>query len=122
MTKLELAKAELDRLKVFEEYKNSTMMKMVAILGKDIPFEMSSSISNFTMASFIGHFHYKLQLCDIRLTLFRFCVLCKEGITSKMLFPLSLMLLYCVRIMLSASRQQLFKKRMLLLHYVYCVF
>ena len=61
-TKLELARKELDKLEVFEEYKNETMLDMVRILGKEVPEHMSMTIANFTMASFIGHFHYKIEL------------------------------------------------------------
>ncbi len=61
-TKLKLAKDELDRLEVFQEHKNPVMQAMITILGKDVPEAMSRTIANFTMASFIGHFHFKLQL------------------------------------------------------------
>ena len=61
-TKLELATNELERLEVFKEYKNRTMTNMVTILGKEVPEHMSQTIANFTMASFIGHFHFKIEL------------------------------------------------------------
>ncbi|RLA62744.1 MAG: hypothetical protein DRQ78_07635 [Epsilonproteobacteria bacterium] len=61
-TKLVLAKNELDKLKIFEEYKNRTMARMVEVLGEDVPEHMSMTIANYTMAGFIGHFHYKIEL------------------------------------------------------------
>lgn len=61
-TKLKLAKEELDRLGVFDVHQNNVMMAMTTILGKEVPFTMSMTIANFTMASFVGHFHFKLQL------------------------------------------------------------
>ena len=61
-TKLKLAEDELNRLEVFKEYKNETMSKMVEILGVEVPEHMAMTIANFTMASFIGHFHYKVKL------------------------------------------------------------
>ena len=60
--KLELATAELERLEVFKEYKNETMTDMVEILGPEVPEHMSITIANYTMASFVGHFHCKMKL------------------------------------------------------------
>jgi len=61
-TKLELAREELEKLEVFKEYKNRTMTNMTKVLGKDVPTTMAQTIANFTMASFIGHFHFKIEL------------------------------------------------------------
>jgi hypothetical protein len=61
-TKLELAEKELERLEVFKEYKNRTMTNMTKVLGKEVPHEMAQTIANFTMASFVGHFHFKIEL------------------------------------------------------------
>jgi len=61
-TKLELATVELERLEVFREYKNRTMTNMVKVLGKEVPEHMAQTIANFTMASFVGHFHFKIEL------------------------------------------------------------
>ena len=61
-TKLKLAREELEKLEVFKEYKNRTMTNMVTILGKEVPEHMAQTIANFTMASFIGHFHFKIEL------------------------------------------------------------
>ena len=64
MTNLELAKGELDRLDVFDGKLNSTALSMTKILGDDIPFTMALTIANYTMASFIGHFHYKIKMAE----------------------------------------------------------
>jgi len=61
-TRLKLAKDELDRLFVFGKYENKVMKDMVYILGDDVPDSMARAIANFTMSSFIGHFHTKLEL------------------------------------------------------------
>ncbi len=66
-TKLELAKNELDKLNVFNEYKNRTMTNMTTILGKEVPEHMAQTIANFTMASFVGHFHFKIELSPTNL-------------------------------------------------------
>jgi len=60
--KLELAEAELNKLNVFKEYKNRTMANMVKVLGEEIPEHMALTIANFTMAQFVGHFHFKIEL------------------------------------------------------------
>ena len=64
MTNLELAKGELDKLDVFDGKLNSTALSMTKILGDDIPFTMALTIANYTMASFIGHFHYKIKMAE----------------------------------------------------------
>lgn len=59
-----LAKFEerLSALGVFTTNKNKYAEDMVSILGDDVPYPMALAISNFTMASFVGHFHYKMYL------------------------------------------------------------
>jgi len=64
MDKLNLATEELNRLNVFDEHQNRTMMNMSTILGKEVPFAMKMTIANFTMASFVGHFHFKIALSE----------------------------------------------------------
>ncbi len=61
-TKLTLAKEELEKLEIFKEYRNKTMVRMIEVLGEDVPEHMSMTIANYTMASFVGHFHYKIEL------------------------------------------------------------
>jgi len=62
--KLELARNELTKLEVFKEYKNRTMTNMTKILGKEVPEHMAQTIANFTMAGFVGHFHFKIKLSE----------------------------------------------------------
>jgi len=64
MTKLEIVKQELDRLNVFAEHKNKTAHQMTEILGEDIPFPMSLTIANYSMATFTNHFHLKIKLAE----------------------------------------------------------
>lgn len=64
MTKLELVKNELDKLNVFDNKLNSIASDMAKILGDDIPFPMSLAIANYTMSSFVGHFHYKINVSE----------------------------------------------------------
>lgn len=62
MTKLELVKHELDKNDVFNGKLNNTALDMVKMLGDDIPFSMALGIANYVMASFVGHFHYKILM------------------------------------------------------------
>ena len=64
MTKLELAKAELDKNQMFSGEKNQTALDLVSILDKDVPFTMAYTLANFTMASYIAHFHFKILIKD----------------------------------------------------------
>lgn len=62
MNKLELVTRELNTLGAFDGKPNSIALKMVELLGDTVPFSMSLAIANYTMATFIGHFHYKIEL------------------------------------------------------------
>jgi len=64
MTRLELVTNELNRMNVFGNHTNKTADKMSKILGEDIPFPMSLTIANYTMATFTGHFHLKIKLAE----------------------------------------------------------
>lgn len=64
MTKLELVKAELDNQHILDGTLNSVAVDMTKMLSSDIPFSMALAIANYTMASFVGHFHYKINLGD----------------------------------------------------------
>ena len=60
----ELAKLELDKNGCFDENRNIWAMNFVNVLDKDVPFDMAFAIANFTIASFVGHFHYKIDLSE----------------------------------------------------------
>jgi len=60
--KLLLVSNELERLGIFDSGPNVIAKKMTELLGDDVPFAMSLAIANYTMATFIGHFHYKIEL------------------------------------------------------------
>ncbi len=60
--KLLLVSNELERLGIFDSGPNIIAKKMTELLGDDVPFAMSLAIANYTMATFIGHFHYKIEL------------------------------------------------------------
>ncbi|NOQ31143.1 MAG: hypothetical protein GQ570_08485 [Helicobacteraceae bacterium] len=60
--KLLIVSNELERLGVFDSLPNSTADKMAKLLGDDIPYGMSLAIANYTMATFVGHFQYKIEL------------------------------------------------------------
>lgn len=62
MNKLELVTRELNNIGAFEGKPNSVALKMVELLGDTVPFPMSLAIANYTMATFTGHFHYKIEL------------------------------------------------------------
>jgi len=62
MTKLEIVESELDRMNVFTGELNPIAKTMTKVLGKEIPFDMALTIANYTMASFVGHFHYKIKI------------------------------------------------------------
>lgn len=64
MTDFDIVKEELKRLDVFDGKLNKTALDMTKILGDEIPFAMSLAIANYTMASFVGHFHYKIKMAD----------------------------------------------------------
>lgn len=62
MNKLELVTQELNRRGAFDGKPNKVAQKMVNLLGETVPFPMSLAIANYTMATFVGHFHYKIEL------------------------------------------------------------
>lgn len=62
MNKLELVTRELNTLGAFDGKPNKVALKMVELLGDSVPFSMSLAIANYTMATFVGHFHYKIEL------------------------------------------------------------
>ena len=61
---LELAKVELDRHDCFMVNRNIYAESLTKVLSKDVPFDMAFAIANFTMCSFVGHFHYKINFSD----------------------------------------------------------
>ena len=62
MTKLEVVESELDSLNVFTGELNEIAKAMTKVLSDEIPFNMSITIANYTMSSFVGHFHYKIKM------------------------------------------------------------
>jgi len=48
----------------FDKNKNKVAEAMISVLGDDVPYTMGLAIANFTMASFVGHFHYKIHIED----------------------------------------------------------
>jgi len=62
MTKFEIVNKELNLRGAFDGKPNEVAMKMVNLLGDTVPFPMSLAIANYTMATFTGHFHYKIEL------------------------------------------------------------
>ena len=62
MERLELVTRELNKLGAFDGKPNSIAKRMTELLGETVPFSMSLAIANYTMATFVGHFHYKIEL------------------------------------------------------------
>jgi len=60
----DLAKEELDRVGALDVNRNKYAGYFVQTLDKDVPFEMSFAIANFTMCSYVGHFHYKIKITE----------------------------------------------------------
>ena len=60
--KLLVLENELNKEGAFDGKANKTVKQMTDVLGEDVPFPMSLAIANYTMASFISHFHYKIEL------------------------------------------------------------
>jgi len=59
---LELAKNGLAEKGAFDNNPNKIMMEMTKVLGDEIPFKMRMTIANYTMATFVSHFHTKIEL------------------------------------------------------------
>ena len=64
MELLELAKQGLLDKGAFKENKNSTMSEMTKVLGEEIPVKMRMAIANYIMATFVSHFHTKIELAE----------------------------------------------------------
>ena len=62
MTEYEFAEKELEKLGAFNGKPNKVADKMTKLLGDTVPYSMSLGIANYTMATFVGHFHYKIAL------------------------------------------------------------
>ena len=62
MNKEKILKEGLDKLGTFDGTKNKNMKRLVKSLGEDVPYTMAVVLANYTMASFVGHFHWKLSL------------------------------------------------------------
>lgn len=60
----ELAKIELEKNNCFDMNRNILAMDFVKVLDKEVPFDMAFTIANFTMASFVGHFHFKIEISE----------------------------------------------------------
>lgn len=60
----ELALEELNKNDAFGVNRNKYAEYFTRTLDEDVPFDMAFAIANFTMASYVGHFHYKLELAD----------------------------------------------------------
>ena len=52
----------LEQMGAFDSKPNKVADKMARMLGEEVPYSMSIAIANYTMATFTGHFHYKLDL------------------------------------------------------------
>lgn len=61
---LDLAKQELDKHDCFLENRNMYADYFTKVLSKDVPFSMAFAIANFTIATYVGHFHYKIELSE----------------------------------------------------------
>lgn len=78
---LDLATAELDKHGCFEPNRNMYADYLTKVLSKDVPFTMAYGIANFTMCTYVGHFHYKIELSEdnlVPMNLIAF-VLAKSG-------------------------------------------
>jgi len=62
VTVLQTVQHELEKQGVFEGSPNETAKMMVQMLGSDVPYTMALAIANYSMSTFVGHFHYKLDL------------------------------------------------------------
>lgn len=62
MTTLEIVTDELDRMNVFDGKLNDVAILMTKVLGNEVPFNMALTIANYTMSSYVGHFHYKIKI------------------------------------------------------------
>ena len=62
MTKLEISKLEVDKVNLFDGHLNLHAKTMVNVLGEDLPFSMALAIANYTMSSYIGHFHFMIEI------------------------------------------------------------
>jgi len=62
LNKLQLVTNGLEDLGAFDGHANKTAKQMADLLGDTVPFHMALAIANYTMATFVGHFHYKIDL------------------------------------------------------------
>ena len=62
INKLQLLTKGLEDEKAFDSSGNETAKQMAELLGDTVPFPMSLAIANYTMSTFVGHFHYKIEL------------------------------------------------------------
>lgn len=62
LTKLELVTRELENRNAFDGTVNDTAKLMTELLGEKVPFTMALAIANYTMSTFVGHFHTKIEL------------------------------------------------------------
>lgn len=62
MTRLEASRIELEKHDAFGGDLNKTAQDIIKVLGKEVPFDMALAIANFTMASYVGHFHIKMKI------------------------------------------------------------
>lgn len=62
MNKLQLLTKGLEDAEAFDSSGNKTAKQMADMLGDSVPFTMSLAIANYTMSTFVGHFHYKIEL------------------------------------------------------------
>lgn len=63
-SKLILLTDRLEKLGAFDSKPNKVALNMTKILDDDVPYTMALTIANYTMATFIGHFHHKLALTE----------------------------------------------------------
>ena len=62
MTKLQVFTKALEDKEVFDAGANKTAKLMTEMLGESVPYTMALGIANYAMSTFVGHFHYKMDL------------------------------------------------------------
>jgi len=58
---LELARNWLEKKNAFGKHENVAMASMRGLLGDEIPIEMKTVIANYTLATFVSHFHMRIK-------------------------------------------------------------
>lgn len=59
-----LSKEFLEHHDCFGENRNKYAEMFTKVLSKEVPFDMAFAIANFTICSFVGHFHFKIDFAE----------------------------------------------------------